>query len=144
MLLLLWTPTHGCTSVGPPGRTYTHQLCADTECSLEEQTKVMAARNAWRDRVKGTCAISITWWLWWWLWLNSGILDLYENSLFIKNNFGVYLFIDDTIDRSECHTGKKRILLFHIFLQQFGSLGPNLFAPPPTRIKISFTVTSRN
>ena len=34
--VLLWTPTHGQTSVIRSERTYTYQLSADTGCSLEE------------------------------------------------------------------------------------------------------------
>ena len=33
---LLSTPTHGHASVGQPGKTYIHQLCADIGCSLED------------------------------------------------------------------------------------------------------------
>ena len=34
--VLLWTPTHGCTSVGRLARTYLHLPSVDTECSLGE------------------------------------------------------------------------------------------------------------
>ena len=34
--ILLWTPPHGCSSVGPLERTYLQQLYTDTECSLED------------------------------------------------------------------------------------------------------------
>ena len=33
---LLWTPTHGYTSVGHPAKISTYQLCVDTRCSLED------------------------------------------------------------------------------------------------------------
>ena len=33
--VLLWTPTHGRVSVGQPARIYLYQLCADTECHLD-------------------------------------------------------------------------------------------------------------
>ena len=33
---ILWTPTHGHTSVAQPAKTYIHQFCADTRCCLEE------------------------------------------------------------------------------------------------------------
>ena len=33
--LLLWTPTHGCASVGWP-KICIHQLCMDTGCNLED------------------------------------------------------------------------------------------------------------
>ena len=34
--LLLWTPSHGRAKAGRPARTYIHQFCADTGCSLED------------------------------------------------------------------------------------------------------------
>ena len=34
--VLLRKSKHGRTSVGGPARTYLHQLCADTGCSLED------------------------------------------------------------------------------------------------------------
>ena len=34
--ILLWTPTHGRSSVGRPTRTYLYQFCGDTGCSLED------------------------------------------------------------------------------------------------------------
>ena len=33
--VLLWTPWHGCASVGQPIRTYLQQFCIDTGCSLK-------------------------------------------------------------------------------------------------------------
>ena len=39
--VLLWTFTHGRTSIGWPVRIYLHQLCADTGCSLEHLPGVM-------------------------------------------------------------------------------------------------------
>ena len=34
--ILLWTPIYGHTSVGQPTKTYIHQLCTNTWCSLED------------------------------------------------------------------------------------------------------------
>ena len=34
--VLCWTPTHRCASVCQPARIYIYQLCAGTECSLED------------------------------------------------------------------------------------------------------------
>ena len=38
------------TSVGWPARTYLHQLCADTGCSLEDLLGAMDDRDRWRER----------------------------------------------------------------------------------------------
>ena len=48
--ILLWTPTHGHTSVGHLAKTYIRQLCMDTGCCLED-----LPRPTWKDgkRVKG-------------------------------------------------------------------------------------------
>ena len=45
--VLLWTHTHGHTSVGRPAKTYIHQLCADTGCHLEDLPREMANRDGW-------------------------------------------------------------------------------------------------
>ena len=47
---VLWTPTHGRASVSQPERTYLHQLCVDTGCSLEDLLGAMDDRNRWRER----------------------------------------------------------------------------------------------
>ena len=40
--VLLWTPTHGHTSVGQPAKIYIHQLlCADPRCTLEDLLKII-------------------------------------------------------------------------------------------------------
>ena len=46
--VLLWTSTHEHTSVGRPAKTYIHQLCADTACSLENLPEVMGNMDGWR------------------------------------------------------------------------------------------------
>ena len=73
------TPTHGRASVGWPARTYSHQLCADTGCSLEDLPGAMDDRDGLlkreRERVKEIRAVVSTWkWrCWWdfcyWVWL---------------------------------------------------------------------------
>ena len=45
--VLLWTSTRGHISVGRPGRTYLHQLCADTGCSLEDRPGAIDDREGW-------------------------------------------------------------------------------------------------
>ena len=45
--ILLWTPSHGRAKAGRPARTYIKQLCADTECSLEDLLEPMDDRNCW-------------------------------------------------------------------------------------------------
>ena len=42
---LLWTPTHGHTSVGQPAKTYIHLLCVDTGYCTENLPRVMAHRD---------------------------------------------------------------------------------------------------
>ena len=37
--VLLWTTSHGRESVGRSTRTYLHQLCTDTVCSLQDMPK---------------------------------------------------------------------------------------------------------
>ena len=50
--VLLWTPTHGHTSVDRLAKTYIHQLYADTGCCLEDLLRAMADRDRWQDRIK--------------------------------------------------------------------------------------------
>ena len=58
--VLLWTLTYGRASVGRPARTYLHQLCADTGCSLKDLLGAMEDRDEWRERVREICASSVT------------------------------------------------------------------------------------
>ena len=60
--VLQWNPTHGCASIGRPERTYLHQLCVDTGCSLKNQPRVMEDRDAMRERFSEIHAFSMTWW----------------------------------------------------------------------------------
>ena len=39
--VLLWTPTHGHTSVSPTAKTFIHQLHVNTGYRLEDQTRIM-------------------------------------------------------------------------------------------------------
>ena len=65
--VLLWTPTHGHTSVGQSEKTYTHHISADTGCSLEDLPGVIDDRDGWWERFRELCAVSATWWWsWWW------------------------------------------------------------------------------
>ena len=67
--VLLWTPTHGCASVGRPARTYIQQLCEDTGCNPEDLPEAMSDREKWRETVRDIRADGATWWWWWWyLW----------------------------------------------------------------------------
>ena len=51
--VLLWTPTHGCTSVGQPARTSLHQLSVG--CSLEDLPRAINDRNRWRESQGNPC-----------------------------------------------------------------------------------------
>ena len=44
-LILLWTPSHKRAKAGWPARTYIQQLCANTECSLEDLLGVMEDKS---------------------------------------------------------------------------------------------------
>ena len=46
--VLLWTSTHGHTSVVRPARTYIHHLYTDTGCGQEDIPRGMADRNGWQ------------------------------------------------------------------------------------------------
>ena len=48
--ILLWTPTHGHTSVGQLAITYIHQLCSNTGYSQEDFPGVMDTRDRWWER----------------------------------------------------------------------------------------------
>ena len=65
--VLLWTPTHGCASVGRPARTYIQQLCEDTGCNPEDLPEAMSDREKWRETVRDIRADGATWW--WWLYI---------------------------------------------------------------------------
>ena len=67
--ILLWIPSHERAKAGRPSRTYIQQLCADTECSLEDLPEAMDDRDVWRERVREIRADGSTWWWWWWWWL---------------------------------------------------------------------------
>ena len=50
--VLLWTPSHGRAKTGRPAQTYIQQLCADTECSLEDMSEAMENKEGWWERVR--------------------------------------------------------------------------------------------
>ena len=58
--ILLWTPSYGRGKAGRPARTHIQQLCADTECSLEDLPRAMDDRDVWREKVREICACSVT------------------------------------------------------------------------------------
>ena len=70
--LILWTPTHGRASVSRPTRTYQHQLCTDTGCSLENQPGAMDDRTRRREKESGKSVLAG--------WLDDD--DLCENYSF--------------------------------------------------------------
>ena len=47
--VLLWTTTHGHTSMGHPSKTYILQLYADTDCRLEDLSRVMVDKDRERE-----------------------------------------------------------------------------------------------
>ena len=54
--IILWTPTHGHTSIGWLAKIYIHQLCADTEYHLENITRVMTDRQMVRQNRGDLCS----------------------------------------------------------------------------------------
>ena len=56
-VVLLWTLTLGLTSVDRPARTFIHQFCMDTRCSLEDILKTMDDINGWRGELRN-CLVS--------------------------------------------------------------------------------------
>ena len=66
--ILQWTPSHGRTKAGRPGRTYIQQFCANTGCRLEHLPEAMDDREEWRKRVRETHNDGATWWWWWCKW----------------------------------------------------------------------------
>ena len=62
--VLLCALSHGHTSVGWPARTYFHQFCADTRCSLNDLPRAGDNRDGWskREKVKEIHDFSVTWW----------------------------------------------------------------------------------
>ena len=86
--VLLWTPTHGCASVGRPARTYIQQLCEDTGCNPEDLPEAMSDREKWRETVRDIRADGATWWWWWWqgicmIWHQNEITKIWH----LKTNF---------------------------------------------------------
>ena len=61
--VLLWTPTHGHTSIGWPAKTYNHKLSADAGCCQEHLPRAINDRDGWWERVKGVHAAGMPWWL---------------------------------------------------------------------------------
>ena len=62
----LWTPSYGRAKIGRPARTYIHQLCENTGCSLEDLPEAMNDREKWRERERDIRASGTTWWWWGW------------------------------------------------------------------------------
>ena len=84
--VLLWTPSHGCASVGWPTRTYLQQPCMDTGCSLEEMPEAMDDREEWWERVREIHASSMMMMMMILkinilLWSKIGISNIQPNSI---------------------------------------------------------------
>ena len=56
--VLLWTPTHGNSSVGRQTKSYIYQYSLNTGCRLEDLPRAMADRGGWQERVEEICAVS--------------------------------------------------------------------------------------
>ena len=70
--IIQWTPSHGRAKAERPkaerpARTYIQQLCADTECSVEDLSGAMDDWDRWREKVREAHVGSVTWWWFhWW------------------------------------------------------------------------------
>ena len=84
--ILLWTPSYGRAKVGQTVRTYIQQLCADTECILEDLPEAMDNRDKWRVRFREIRAGST---IWWWLYIVLFGGKLLRRHVFLNN----FLFI---------------------------------------------------
>ena len=49
-LTIMWTTTNGHFSIGQPAKTYIHQTCKETECSLENLPEATDERDEYRKR----------------------------------------------------------------------------------------------
>ena len=58
--ILRWIPTHEHASTAQPARTYLHQFCADTRCSLEDLQGAMDDMDRWSAIVWEIHAVSVT------------------------------------------------------------------------------------
>ena len=93
--VLQWAPSHGRANVGRPARTYQQQLCADTECSLDDLPGAIDDREEWRESVRVICDSNVTGW---WSWLSSRyICSLFDKTIwntivsyFIQNKCKCY------------------------------------------------------
>ena len=72
--ILQRTLSHGRAKTVRPARTYIQQLCADTECSLEDLPEAMDDREGCRESVRYIRAGGVIWW--WWFNTNNSIFLL--------------------------------------------------------------------
>ena len=90
---LLWTPSHGWVTFGPPARTYLQQLFADTGCILEDLLGVMDNKDK-GERESGRSMLVIRYdddslsnilgkvWTTFTLWVQSAGVVVYANCIF--------------------------------------------------------------
>ena len=116
--ILLLTPSHGRAKAGRPARTYIHQLCADTGCSLEDLPGVMGDRDGCWERVKEIRAGGATWW--WCMYLYLYVTHIQSLTKIMKSihlddvHFSFYLAANKLIaDKTQS------ILLILLYLVAF-------------------------
>ena len=83
---VLWTPTHRHASIGQPPRTCLYQLCADTECRLEDLPGGMDDRDRWGEWESGKSVQAV--WQWWLIFI-----ILIKHLNITQGNDVVYLFL---------------------------------------------------
>ena len=64
--VLLYTPTHGLSSVGLPEEKLTYQIYVNAGYHLEHLTRAIGSRDRWQERVKRIWVVNTPWW--WWKW----------------------------------------------------------------------------
>ena len=75
--VFLWTPSHGCVSVGQRTRSYLQHLCMDTGCSLKDLPEAMEDKDKWRERIREIHANSVIY-IYIYIYIMS---QFYSNSL---------------------------------------------------------------
>ena len=120
--VLLWTPSQA--KAGWPARTYIQQLCADTECSLEDLPGAMNDRDRWWERVREIYAGSSTWW-WGYLlcytienYFIFFFLNVFFFSVFLKAPWWVtrtWLVSFDFVHQDKAVMNKIKIMLSNFF-----------------------------
>ena len=80
--IILWTPTHGHSSVGWPVNTYIYQLRVDTGCSLEDLPGVIDHRMDGEKKSRDSMSS-----VWQWYLYRQNLFSFSKGLSLINNNF---------------------------------------------------------